>query len=136
MSESKIRTITLSDRPPVRIAEDDWPVIASASDEEHDGQVRCQANRISEWAIRVRQHDDGRTIVYATYSYSSNWQGARCYHARHGVLLPASCTHADICRSIKDVCERMSACDHHADDASRWTQFADDCIADMPAEVI
>lgn len=130
----KLRTITLSNRPPVRIDEDNWPLIASASDDEHDGQVECQANRISEWSIRVRQHEDGRAIVYATYSYSTNWQHERGYQVRHGDLLAADATTETIVAAIQSVCERMGEAECDGDDASRWSQLADDCIADMPAE--
>ena len=131
---SKQRTITLTDRPPVKISEDNWPLIANASDEDHDGQVRCQANCVSEWDIRVRQHADGRAIVYATYNYNSNWHGARGYSAKHGVLLPRECSRDEICRAIKDVASRMAECEHDGDDARRWPTLADDCIADLPAE--
>lgn len=129
-----MRTITLTGRPPVKIEEDNWPVMASASDEEHDGQVKCQANRISNWMVKARLHDDGRAIVYATYSYSSNWQDARCYSAKRGVLLPAECTEQDICDAIRDVCRDIATAEHADDDAQRWPTLADECIADMPAE--
>lgn len=131
------RTITLTDRPPVTIDEDNWPVIASASDEVHDGQVRCQANRTSDWWIKVRQHDDGRAIVYAGYRYDTNWQGARGHEHKHGVILPKdAATAADICRAIKEVCADMERGEHDGDDGSQWTRLGNECIADMPAEVL
>ncbi len=137
MSDSKTRTITLTDRPPVRINEANWPLIASAKDYEHDGQVECQANRRSSWFVGVRQHEDGRAIVYATYSYSTNWQKARDYAAKHGVLLSPTDGGADdahIISAIKEVTERMAACECNDEDAARWPTLADECIADMPAE--
>lgn len=138
------RTITLSDRPPVTIDEDDWTLIAQASDKEYDNEFEFQANRISTWSIKVRTRDDepdkdsqGKpaTIVSAVYNYTSNWTNARGFQVRHGVLLPEgeSDTQA-ICRAIKEVCNRMAASEHHGDDADRWEQLADDCIADLPAE--
>jgi hypothetical protein len=128
------RTITLTDRPPIRIDEDNWPLVASSQDKEHDGQVECQANQKSYWNLRVRQHEDGRAIVYATYDYTSNWQGARDYSAKHGVLLPVGTTAEAIVSAINDVSETMSGCEHHGDDSARWATLADECIADMPAE--
>ncbi len=128
------RTVTLSDRPPVKIDEDAWPVIASASDSKHDGQVECQANRKSKWHICVRQHDDGRAVVYATYSYTSNWRNSRDYSAKHGVLLPAGSDSESICASVKEIADRMAVCECDDGDADRWKTLADECIADMPAE--
>lgn len=133
---SSKRTITLTDRPPVNINEDAWPMIANAGDKEYDNQYEFQANRISKWFIGVRRHQDGRAIVYATYSYSSAYQGARGYAVKHGVMLPAGTTDADICRAVKDVAGMMAEAEHNGGDASRWPQFANDCIADMPAEEI
>ena len=128
------RTITLTGRPPVTIDEDQWPIIAQAKDSEHDGQVECQANVKSSWSVRVRQHEDGRAIVYATYSYTSNYQNARCYSAKRGVLLPAGSTAADICQAIRDVCEEIAGAECDGEDAARWPTLAAECIADMPAE--
>lgn len=128
------RTITLTARPPVTINEDNWPTIAEARDSGHDGQVECQANRKSKWWIRARQHNDGRAIVYAGYSYTSNWQNARNYDAKRGLLLPADCTPQDICNAIEEVCADISQAEHDGEDANRWPTLAADCIADMPAE--
>jgi len=52
--------VTMSERAPLKLDPDLWPLIASA--DTHDGQVECQANR--EWAIKVREHEDGRRVVY------------------------------------------------------------------------
>lgn len=131
---SKQRTITLTDRPPVTIAEDNWPLIAVAKDYEHDGQVECQANRKSSWWIGVRKHDDGRAIVYATYSYSTNWQNARDYAAKQGVLLPAASTTESIVDAIKSVGADIAGCECDGNDSERWDTLIDECIADMPAE--
>jgi hypothetical protein len=59
-TENNAITITMSETAPVKINLATWPKIASAS--AHDGQVECQAN--TEWYIAVREHDDGRRIVY------------------------------------------------------------------------
>lgn len=132
--ERKIRTITLTGRPPVRIADEDWPVIASASDKEFDNQYEFQANRISKWWIGVRRHEDGRAIVYATYSYSSNWQNARCHHVRQGVLVPIGKTDDDLCNLISEVGYGMRGHEHAEGDSTRWDTLVEDCIGDMPVE--
>lgn len=128
------RTITLTDRPPVTIDDDVWGLIASASDKEYDGQVECQANRTSKWFVGLRQHDDGRTLVYATYSYSSNWQGARNYSAKRGVLLPGTPDSAALVNAIRDVCDDIARAECDGNDADRWPTLAAGCIADLPAE--
>lgn len=139
MSDST-RTITLTDRRPVKIQDSEWPLIASASDKDYDNQYEFQANRISNWFVGVRQHEDGRAIVYATYSYSSNYQGARNYTAKRGVLLgrwrPTSDDPNGVADAIRDVCEDIANAEHKDDDASRWPTLAAECIADLPAETI
>lgn len=112
----KMRTITLTDRPPVSIREDLWPVIARGN--RHDGrEFASQANRT--WDVRVRQHQDGRMVVYGTYA--TNWQGER--DMRAGVLLDAD---ADVVAAIREVVEQIGGSDG----------LAQDCIADLPAEEI
>jgi hypothetical protein len=128
------RTITLTGRPPVKIDDADWNIIANASDSGHDGQVESQANRKSSWWIKVRQHVDGRTIVYAGYSHSSNWQGERCYEAKRGVMLPKETTAEAICDAIREVRDDIASAEHYEGDESRWPTLAAECIASMPAE--
>lgn len=127
----KKRTITLTVRPPVAIDPSAWPVIANASETDHDGQVICRANRVSEWYIGVRQHADGRAIVYATYDFATTYRGSRDFSAKHGEIVPPG---GDICAAIVAVADRMSQCESYETDASRWDSLARECIADMPAE--
>lgn len=127
------RTITLTDSAPITITEEKWPVIARASEFEHDGQVRSQANVTSEWGLRVRQHEDGRSIVYATYAYSSNYQGARCYSAKRGIVVPKD---GDVIAAIRAVGNDIASAEHAEGDAERWPTIVADCIADLPAVAI
>jgi hypothetical protein len=129
------RTITLTGRPPVRIVTARWPIIAHADDLEHDGAVESQAFRTSRWSIRVRQHADGRAIVYAVYTYHTRWEHERCHTARHGVLM-ADATPDMICRAVRDVCADMASADCDGDDAARWPALAAECIGSLPAEVL
>lgn len=129
------RTITLTNRPPVVINEDDWELIASASDKDYDNQYEFQANRISKWFIGVRIHNkDRRAIVYATYSYTSNWQNERCYLAKQGVLLPKESSTEDIINAIKEVVNNISDCEHYEEESSRWKDLIHECVSDLPAE--
>lgn len=126
MTEAKHRTITLTDRPPVRIREDAWPVIARASD--WDGEVECQSHR--KWTIIVRQNrEDGRTIVYGVFE--THWpkeMDLRCGE----LLTPPEGTviaeeawflHDDLASAIHRVAERCGC-----------SRIADACIADLPAQ--
>jgi hypothetical protein len=81
----KVRTITLTDRPPVKVREDLWPVIASAR--RYDGQVECQANHL--WHLTVRQHEDGRTLVYGSETSGPGGVYRGYEEARAGELLDA-----------------------------------------------
>ena len=117
MSDKKL-TVTLTNRPPVRINPDNWPVIASAK--RHDGQVECKANTV--YYVKVRQHEDGRTIVYGAKTAGNGGQYASFHEARAGVLLENGEIEA-IVSAIHEV-----AVNAECDD------LADDCIADLPAE--
>lgn len=110
----KTRTITLTDRPPVKINEAEWPVIAKG--DWHEGRIAAQANR-SGW-LRVRRHADGRAIVYG--AYSTQWGGER--DRRGGELLDKD---ADVAAAINRVAESVNA-----------EECAADCIADLPPEEI
>jgi hypothetical protein len=127
-TETKTRTITLTDRAPVKIREEEWPEIASAKT--WDGQHEFQANR--RWSLRVRQHrQDGRTIVYGTYS--SQFQGERGAAAGELLTPPSDaqispdewCVWDGIAAAIKRVAANCSC-----------EQIADECIADLPAQAI
>lgn len=118
-NENPKLTVTLTGRAPVTITKADWPVIASADG--HDGREHeCQANR--RWWLKVRQHEDGRAIVYGVYT--SQYQGAR--DKRGGELLdtnaPGTGELPDIAAAILRVAATVDAED-----------IADECIADLPA---
>lgn len=130
------RTITLTGRPPVKIDEDQWPVIASASAHDYDGQYDFQANEHSRWWLVVRRHSDGRSIVYAKYAHTTAWRGRRDYDTRAGKLLPQGSSDQDVCDTIREVADEISTSEHQGEDAARWTELAAECIADMPAETL
>jgi hypothetical protein len=139
-SETKQRTITLTDRAPVKIREDQWPVIATGSaDDDDSSQPGNEPNR--EWGrtIRVRQHADGRAIVYGIYNYDTRFQGANGAVAKRGELLPAA-THKQIIAAIRSVgadlatAEEEAGIDPDQKDAVRWREAVQECIADLPAE--
>jgi hypothetical protein len=118
----EIRTITLTSRPPVQIRDGQWPLIAHAY--WHDGQVECQANRKG-W-LRVRQHADGRTIIYG--GYDSNWPKEPDLRGGE-LLIPLDGERAIDGRALAAAVHRVATSVH-------CEQIAEECIADLPAEVI
>lgn len=125
---AKTRTITLTDRAPVKIREEEWPEIAGAKD--WDNTHESQTNR--RWQLRVRQNrEDGRTIVYGTYS--SQWQSERGLAAGELLDPPTGSVidpeHWIVWDEIPAAIKRVAAncgCD----------RIADECIADLPAQEI
>jgi len=120
----KVRTITLTDAPPVRIREDLWPVIASARGDSYDdndyarhSQAKAQGE-LDEYFLTVRQHADGRAIVYARLDGSSAW--TRTENRAEGVRLDAG---ADLAAAVRRVGERCQLPD----------RIIRDCIGDLPA---
>lgn len=107
------RIITLTGRAPIVIQQADWPEIAKAS--AHDArEFECDANR--RWAIRVRRHQDGRAIVYGTYT--TRFQGE--HDLRAGAFLAAG---DDVAEAIQTVADHL-----HAPD-----RLAQECIEELPA---
>src|ERR1700683_3663757 len=115
-TKTRTRTITLSNRPPVKIKEAEWPMIAKAEWTDNPA-IPVQANRTA--SVRVRQHTDGRAIVYGTYS--TQWQGES--DLKSGRLLAKG---ADIAAAIYEV----------VDDIGVTATMAAECVADLPAEEI
>jgi hypothetical protein len=117
-------TITLTGRRPVTIVKADWPVIASATESPGsfvNGTPRPDYE-VDTHKLIVRQHADGRCIVYAILSGATAWTGTEDH--RGGELLP---TYADpllIANAIRSVGNECGILD----------SVIRDCIADMPAE--
>jgi len=116
----KIR-ITMSERRPLSVSKSEWPVIAKA--DWHDGQIKYQAN--TERHIRVRQHADGRRIVYGFQEPGNGGQFAGTRNPQAGFLIDAGAPENETVRAIRRVGGILE------DD-----QLADECIANLPAEEI
>ena len=113
-------TITLSDVPHVRLVEADWPIVANA--EWFDGEHECQANYIR--FVRVRQHADGRRVVYGTYSAGPGGAPSGFRGIRAGYLLSDSHSE-DTIRAIRRVAAQVED-----------VLLGAECIGDLPAEEI
>jgi hypothetical protein len=135
-------TITLTGKPPVKITKDEWPIVASAEDKHYDNQHEFQANRTATWKLIVRQHKDGRTIVYGIYSYSSQYQGESGSDIRGGELIAVEGSSEEeigetdgIIAAIQRVGEDM---EQRVPDNGVWgkgyfPRLVHECIADLPA---
>jgi hypothetical protein len=126
-----IRVISLTDRAPVKIVSADWPVVAEGSHESShkSWENEREANQIWKGWLKVRQHRDGRAIVYGCDEYSTNAQGADGYSYRGGELLPAG---ADLAAAIG----RLVAGLIDRGGSAAMLQVAHECIASLPAEAI
>lgn len=141
----KTRTITLTGRPPVKIREDQWPEIASANDDTDESPGRTKrSEEVDEYSIRVRQHADGRVLVYAVLDAAiAAWrQPAGGKSRRGGELLDAESVRA---RRLAQAgpsgepvqiisTEIVAAIRRVGEDCQIPDSVIRACIADLPAE--
>lgn len=124
-TETKTRTITLTGRPPVKILEEQWPTIAQASGDSYSGndygrhQQALGQGECDRYTLKVRQHADGRTLVYGIFDAATAW--TKNEDVRGGELLEKD---ADIAGTIRRVGESCNLPD----------RIIRECIADLPAE--
>jgi len=130
------RIITLTDRPPVKIREDEWPVIAHGVYSDHDNEFESQANRKWRCNVRVRQHADGRAIVYGIYDYDTAWRGERGFAAKSGALLGAGANLVDAINDVGRDLTNTALEANHEGFVAHISEAVRDCIADLPAEEI
>jgi hypothetical protein len=125
---AKRRIITLTNHSPVTIREAEWPIIASAAGDSWLGgdhgrhhQAKLQGE-IDEYTLIVRQHADGRALVYGVVDAALAAWGApaRGESWRGGELLDAD---SDRARAIRRVGEAGGLPD----------AIIRACIADLPA---
>lgn len=124
MSTDKL-TITLTGRAPVQIAKADWPIVAKAEGDSYSStdqsrhQQALMQGELDEYRLTVRQHADGRAIVYGVLDAARAWTGSEWW--RGGELLAPG---ADIAAAIERV----------GQDGSLPAYVIRECIADLPAE--
>jgi hypothetical protein len=133
----KKKKIALTGRAPVLIVEDDWPVIASASENDrHGAQIGNDPNQETDWVIEVREHQDGRMLVLALYDYSTLYQDEKSVSLRGGELLDSfTHTSAGIVAAIQRVGAAIEArILSRGDESGVFPRLVEECIADLPAE--
>ncbi len=104
-------TIPITDGAPVRIVESDWPLVAQASGEWHDPDEYDSRKR--EYELSVRQHEDGRMIVYAKLDPPKAGQPGRA-----GLVDPPE----DLTETVRKVGRDVGLPNH----------AIQECLADLP----
>lgn len=117
----KTRTITLTDRPPVRVNEADWPLVASATGDSW-GTSGDYCRHEQAHSLRVRRHEDGRALVYGVLDAAGPWTGSES--RKGGVLLEAGSSAAELVSAIREV----------GADVGIPESLIRECVADLPAE--
>ena len=129
------RTITLTGRRPVKIQEEDWPTVARGSDKDWDNTYEFQANRTWKASVRVRQHEDGRAIVYGFYDYSTCWEGESCFLVKAGILLDPGADVADGIQEVGSQLEEMVQDSFYSAKAGAMIREAvRECVANLEPE--
>lgn len=123
MKSEKI-TVTLTDQPPVLISNEIWPVIATARGDSWTGgdyarhEQALAQRELDRYFLRVRQHADGRALVYGVLTAAPAWTGSED-NAGGYLLDPGD----DIVASIRQVGEEVGIPE----------RLVRECIADLPA---
>ena len=144
---AKTRTITLTDHPPVTIQEDAWPIIAEAKVEvNRRGTTPLPPYECAAWWLIVRQHADGRTLVYGVADAPSRgWPTHGCVNWKGGVLLIPGEIHArhlglpargdeGATEGLVSAIKWVGAC--LCDEGGAPANVVRECIASLPAEPI
>lgn len=139
-TERKTRTITMTGRQPVRIYDDEWAIIAMARDDsygDHDYARHQQAlaqGEVDQYAIRVRQHHDGRTLVSAVLEAATAWTGSESIRGGYLLTPPADAVISDtewyVWPEIAETIRRVG------EECQIPESVIRDCIADLPPEPI
>lgn len=113
MDKKKV-TIYLTDRNPINVDPEEWPILARGTGDSYragnyDGaryeQARCNGE-IDEYKLIVRQHADGRTLVYGILDAASAWTGNES--VRGGMLLEKRPTPDVLSTTIRIVSQELN----------------------------
>lgn len=133
-ASDKSLTITLTSRRPATINPREWPIIASGDGDSYgstDPSGHRQAvtrGEVDIYRLRVRQHQDGRVLVYGILDGAGQWTGTE---SRAGGELHAG-SESDL-GSDQDLVDAIKRVGH---DCRLPESVIRDCIADLPAEEI
>jgi hypothetical protein len=124
------RTITLTNRPPIRILEDAWPVIAQGMCGSDDAPGAPYSK--SKWSIEIRVRKDkvGRTIIHANYNFDDpQHPPEKSQLVRVGRYLPIG---ADLTPNILAVGEELRERIDNQNMRKFVTSAVDACFARLP----
>lgn len=140
--QPKRRTITLTNRAPIQIVEDDWPIIAhGGAGYEHPGGADLYS-----WSMTLRvrkevetpspyfQPSGGRVIIHAKYSFWDDNQEAECQTVRVGRLITRNDSHTDLWKHILAVGEELRERIDNEHLKREVTGTVDRCFAALPAQ--
>jgi hypothetical protein len=126
-------TITLTGRPPVRVSDDNWPVIAFGTSEYYNSEYREDATRDYDAWISVRQHDDGRAVVYGTFVFRTKYRNEDDVVINAGnTVAPGQNIAQAISRVGFDIRDRLRR--ENEDSLRVIREAVDECIADLPPD--
>lgn len=130
--KAKTIEIIMSERRPLKIDPSVWTLIAQA--EYYNGQHRSQANTIRQ--IKVRQHEDGRRIVYGMQFAGNGGQHAGTRNPAGGFLLSAVDINGKPCTNGYPDEDGTVRAIRRVGGIIEDDGLAAECIADLPAEEI
>lgn len=129
VEELRTRKVTLTGRAPVSIVEEEWPVLARATGDSYRGndygryQQALSQGECDRYSLVVRQHADGRTLIYGVLDAAiAAWHAPACGEDRRGGYLIKP--EMDLPEKIRQVGEECELPD----------SIIRECIADLPAE--
>lgn len=117
---AKRKTIVLTGRAPVSIETKEWPCIVEVWD--HDGTSLEDAHTV--YTITIRQHQDGRRLVYGSSKAGMGGQSPDYRPRLWGTLIaPSSSTTHQTVTAIFDCAEYI-----------RHLELAERAVQSLPAE--
>lgn len=122
-------TITMSDRAPLKLVRADWPHVATA--DWHSGEHASQANEVA--SISVREHEDGRRIVYGHRDRGPGGMAIGYRGKYAGFLVEPPAPSSGVTGKLPDEAGTIRAIRRVAG-VIDMPELADECIGDLPAE--
>ena len=129
--EPKLRTITLTNRAPVQIVEDQWPVIAQ-------GGTGEDWYSDSGWSIklRVRENQWGQMIIHGNFELTDETNENAFQTVRVGRMLSSNDASRDLWKHMLEVAEEMRVRISNERLHRNVTVALDQCFASLaPARV-